>query len=234
MTKATAYRRIRTSRIVAILRSDASQHLVDACRALAEAGIVAAEISLTTPGALRAIEACRAQVEGLSIGAGTVLDASSAEDALAAGAEFLVAPHLDERVVEIALAAEIPALPGGFTPSEVVRAWRAGATWVKVFPSDLGGPEYLKSLKAPLGQIPLAAVGGIDAGNAAAYLAAGADVLGVGSGLVPSSALRAGDMRAITDAAAKLLRAVDAAPLAAARDAEVSGRATSGPDGGAA
>jgi 2-dehydro-3-deoxyphosphogluconate aldolase/(4S)-4-hydroxy-2-oxoglutarate aldolase len=233
MTQATAFHRIRSSRIIAILRSDHPQHLVDACHALSDVGVVAAEVSLTTPGALRAVETCRAQMEGLSIGAGSVLDPSDAEDALAAGAEFLVAPHFDERVVEIALDAEVPVLAGGFTPSEVVRAWKAGASWVKVFPADLGGPSYLKALKAPLQKVPLAAVGGVDAENAAAYLAAGADVLGVGGGLVPASALRDGDMRAIVQTARDLLQAVEGAPRPADEPADIPDRAAPSRSGGA-
>jgi 2-dehydro-3-deoxyphosphogluconate aldolase/(4S)-4-hydroxy-2-oxoglutarate aldolase len=125
--------------------------------------------------------------------AGTVRTAAQADAAAAAGAEAIVGPALSLDVLERADALELPAIPGAFTPSEVERAWSAGAALVKLFPASLGGPHYVRDLLAPLADVPLLVSGGVDAGNARAFLDAGAVAVGIGSALGddPAAALAA-------------------------------------------
>jgi 2-dehydro-3-deoxyphosphogluconate aldolase/(4S)-4-hydroxy-2-oxoglutarate aldolase len=141
-------------------------------------------VTFTTPRATDAIEALRARLPGSAVlGAGTVLDGRQAREALAAGATFLVTPAPCPDVVEEAVRRGVPALPGAFTPGEVLASWRAGASAVKVFPAASGGPGHIRDLRGPFPHIPLIPTGGIGVDDAAAYLAAGAVAVGLGSAL---------------------------------------------------
>lgn len=199
-------------KIVAIIRLRDGGNMPEIAAALIEGGISALEFTLTTPGAVEAIEACRARFGAQAlIGAGTVMDAAAARTSLEAGAQFLVSPHLDPAVVAAAHAAGALAMPGALTPGEIVTAWRAGADVVKVFPIRAFGPAYIKDLLAPLPDIPLMPTGGIDERNAADYLRAGAVGVAVGGKLFDPAAVAARDWQAITDRARMLVEAVSAA-----------------------
>lgn len=195
--------------IVAILRASSSDHLLHACDALLAGGIRAVEVTLTTPSALATITAARKNFrKELYFGAGSVLSPNAAQSAIDAGAQFIVAPSLNFTVITHCLDRNIPIMPGAFTPTEIVNAWEAGATMVKVFPANLGGPELIKALKAPLPQIAMAAVGGVETENAAAFIRSGASALGVGSSLVNDRLLVSGNFGEIQRRAARFIEEV--------------------------
>ncbi|MET7653940.1 MULTISPECIES: bifunctional 4-hydroxy-2-oxoglutarate aldolase/2-dehydro-3-deoxy-phosphogluconate aldolase [unclassified Streptomyces] len=173
------------TRVMAILRSADASGLPAVARALASAGVTCLEITLTTVGALDVLAAVRAELgPDVAVGAGTVITGGQARDALAAGAEFLVAPVVDTAVVRNAADRGIPCYPGAWTPTEVSQAWRAGAAAVKLFPAGSGGPAHLRQLRSPLPDIPLVAVGGVGIDQARDYLDAGARAVGIGSPLL--------------------------------------------------
>lgn len=172
------------------------------------------EVTLDTPGALHTIERWRRTSLPLRVGAGTVLGVREARDALLAGAEYLISPHTDEAIIACGREAGVPVFPGALTPTEIVRAHHAGASAVKVFPvGSVGGPGYLKDVLAPLGHVPLVAVGGVNAGNARAYLDAGAVALGVGGSLVDPGLVRGGRWDDLTGRARALVAACALTPL---------------------
>lgn len=153
---------------------------------MASGGIPVVEITMTVPGALEVIaELHRTSGSSILIGAGTVLDAGAAERCLAAGAQFLVSPGFDLATVKLANREGVLMLAGALTPTEIITAWNAGSDFVKVFPcGNVGGPAYIKAIKAALPQIPVIPTGGVNLATAAQFLAAGAAALGVGGELV--------------------------------------------------
>ncbi|KOG34480.1 bifunctional 4-hydroxy-2-oxoglutarate aldolase/2-dehydro-3-deoxy-phosphogluconate aldolase [Streptomyces resistomycificus] len=173
------------TRVMAILRSADASGLPAVARALAAGGVTCLEVTLTTPGALDSLARIRdALGPDVAVGAGTVITGDQARDALAAGAEFLVAPVVDTAVVRNAADRGVPCYPGAWTPTEVSQAWQAGAAAVKLFPASTGGPAHLRQLRAPLPDIPLVAVGGVGIEEARDYLDAGACAVGIGSPLL--------------------------------------------------
>jgi 2-dehydro-3-deoxyphosphogluconate aldolase/(4S)-4-hydroxy-2-oxoglutarate aldolase len=180
--------------VIGILRGLAPEVTLAAAQAAAEAGLAALEVTLSRADALDQIRALRAALgAAVQVGAGTVLDADQARQALAAGAQFLVSPVVDAGVMAVGQEAGVPLFPGALTPTEVLAAWRAGATMVKVFPANPLGPAYLKALRAPLRGIPLLPTGGVGLHNLDAFLEAGAAGAGVGEPLFDPERLRAGD-----------------------------------------
>ena len=151
------------------------------------------------------------------LGAGTVLDAETAQRCIDAGAEFLVSPGFDPGTVQLANRLGKPIMAGALTPTEVIAAWRAGSDFVKIFPcGTVGGAKYIKALKAPLPQIPMVPTGGVNLQTAAEFIQAGAEALGVGGELVLASALKSGDMKEITETARQFLTIVQEARAAKA------------------
>lgn len=189
-------------RVMAILRSADASGLPAVARALAVGGVTCLEVTLTTTGALDALTRIRAELgPDVAVGAGTVITGGQARDALAAGAEFLVAPVVDTAVIRHAADRGIPCYPGAWTPTEVSQAWQAGAAAVKFFPASTGGPAHLRQLQAPLPDIPLLAVGGVGIDEARDYLDAGACAVGIGSPL-----LRGADQNSAPEALDALTR----------------------------
>ncbi len=197
-------------RLVAVIRADRPEDALFAARAMAEAGVRGIEITFTVPDAARIIrDAVRELPEAAIVGAGTVLGAAQAREALEAGARFLVSPILYPRLVELGHAAGALVAIGGLTPTEILAAHRAGADWVKLFPGEsLGGPAYIKHLRGPFPDIPLMVTGGVTRENAAAYLAAGAQSVGLGSDLAPRNLIKAGDFAALVAHARAVVAAV--------------------------
>jgi 2-dehydro-3-deoxyphosphogluconate aldolase/(4S)-4-hydroxy-2-oxoglutarate aldolase len=170
---------------MAILRSADAEGLPAVARALAAGGITCLEVTLTTSGALDALARIRDELgPEVAVGAGTVITTGQARDALAAGAEFLVAPIVDVDVVRAAAGNGTACYPGAWSATEVYTGWQAGAAAVKLFPAGTGGPAYVRQLRAPLQEIPLVAVGGVDVTEARDYLDAGAYAVGIGSPLL--------------------------------------------------
>jgi len=204
MSRATALDRILGGGIVAVVRANSGEQLVKVVAALAEGGVTAAEITFTVPDAVGVIRRVREALgDSVVLGAGTVLDAETARAAILAGAEFLVSPATNLDVIRMGRRYGVPAMPGAFTPTEILAAWEAGADVVKVFPSDAVGPGYLKAIRGPLPQIRLMPTGGVDLDTAEAFLKAGACCLGVGSSLVEPAAIAAGDFGRLRDLAAR-------------------------------
>jgi 2-dehydro-3-deoxyphosphogluconate aldolase/(4S)-4-hydroxy-2-oxoglutarate aldolase len=180
--------------VIAVIRADSGEQLVNVCRALAEGGVRACEITMTTPGALESIAAAgRSLGEEVLIGAGSVLDACTARAAILAGARFIFSPTLNIETIEMAHRYDCVAVPGALTPTEVLTAWSAGADVVKIFPANHFGPQYLRDIHAPLPQVKLTPTGGVDLNTAADWIKAGAVALGVGSSLVRKDLLASGD-----------------------------------------
>lgn len=185
--------------IIAIIRSDGPDGLAAAAAALYESGIKAVEISLTTPGTLAAIETIRAQLpEGCVIGVGTALDGETAVRSIAAGAQFVVSPVNHQAIIEACLRYNVPTVMGAFTPSEALAAQQWGADFVKIFPANTLGPSYMKALLAPLPQLALVPTGGVTVDNCVEYLQAGCKAVAIGSKVVNSQLIQAGDYGEIT------------------------------------
>jgi 2-dehydro-3-deoxyphosphogluconate aldolase/(4S)-4-hydroxy-2-oxoglutarate aldolase len=204
MSREKTLKRILDGGIVAVVRAESGESLVKVVRALAEGGVTAAEITFTVPDAIEVIRQVRHEVgEAVVLGAGTVLDPETARAALLAGAEYIVAPTVNVDVIRLCRRYDKIVMPGALTPTEVLTAWENGADVVKIFPADLGGPEYLKALRGPLPQIRIMPTGGVDLTTAESFLKAGACCLGVGGSLVDARAVAAGDFTRIRDLAAQ-------------------------------
>lgn len=191
--------RIRESGIIAIMRANSSDQLMAAADAILEGGVNAIEVTMTTPGALEVIRQAREKYgQEVIFGVGSVIDAETARAAILAGAQFVVGPTLDLGVIQLCRRYSVPVVPGAFTPTEILTAWEAGADLVKVFPASFFGPAYLKAVKAPLPQVKLVPVGGVDLDNAAEFIRMGAEVLGVGSSLISQKLLDQGGLDEIS------------------------------------
>ena len=209
MSKGANLHRILKSAVVAILRAPTGDKLVDVAEALLAGGVEVIEITFTVPGAHRVLEQVADRLgDRILLGAGTVLDAETARTALLAGAEFLVAPTVSPAVIQLARRYDKVVMPGALTPTEVLAAWEAGADIVKVFPSDVTGPAYLKAIHGPLPHIRLMPTGGVNLDTAAEFLRAGACALGIGSALAEPSAVAAGDMARVESRARQFVEIV--------------------------
>src|SRR5579871_833388 len=204
--------------IVPVIRASSVDEANRAIEAICAGGIPIVEITMTVPNAVSVIrELVQKRASEVLIGAGTVTNADQAESCLRAGAQFLVSPGLAASVLSVARANAKLAIPGALTPTELMNAQDHGARLVKIFPcGNVGGPKYLKSLKAPFPHASLIPTGGVNAANAAEFVAAGAFALGVGADLVDATALREGNLDKIINAAKELVSAVAAARTAIA------------------
>jgi 2-dehydro-3-deoxyphosphogluconate aldolase / (4S)-4-hydroxy-2-oxoglutarate aldolase len=179
---------IRARRVVAVLRRVAEPAVV--VQALREGGIGVVEITLDSPDALETIAGFRND-PNLIVLAGTVRSVDDVYAAVDAGAQACVGPTLVPDVLDACREAGVPAIPGTLTPTEIETAWRLGAEMVKLFPAGRLGPEFVRDLRGPLGEIPVLATGGIDTSTALAFLRAGAAAVGVGSALVGAADITA-------------------------------------------
>jgi len=197
--------------VLGIIRIEAADDLVTIAHALDDGGLSCIEITMTTPGALRAIEEASEKLTGVLMGAGTVLDATTARQAILAGAKFLVTPTVELDVIETARRYGVVVIPGAMTPTEILTAWEAGADMVKVFPASVLGPSYLKAVRGPLPQIPLVPTGGITADNAGEFIKAGAVMVCAGGWLVDKKAVANGHYEILTERARQLVNTVSKA-----------------------
>jgi 2-dehydro-3-deoxyphosphogluconate aldolase/(4S)-4-hydroxy-2-oxoglutarate aldolase len=195
--------------VIAIMRAESSDQLLAAADAIKAGGVQVIEVTMTTPGALDVIvQATERYGADVLFGAGSVLDSESARAAILAGAQFVVCPTLNLKVIEICHRYSVPVVPGAYTPTEILTAWEAGADMVKVFPASVGGPAYFKAIKGPLPQVKLVPVGGVNLDTTADFVRAGADAVGVGGALVSQKLLDAGDFAALTERARRFYQEV--------------------------
>jgi 2-dehydro-3-deoxyphosphogluconate aldolase/(4S)-4-hydroxy-2-oxoglutarate aldolase len=202
---------LQETKVVAVLRGIADETADETAEALFAGGIRLLEVTMNTPGALSIIGRWRERFAGRTpIGAGTVIDLAMAKEAIAAGAEFLISPNLDEEVVTYGVEKGIEVWPGVMTPSEIVRAWKCGARAVKVFPASALGPSYFREVRGPLGQIPLIATGGLNLENLRSFFDVGITAVGIGSNLTDKSLIESGQFEALTALAQRYVQTANA------------------------
>jgi 2-dehydro-3-deoxyphosphogluconate aldolase/(4S)-4-hydroxy-2-oxoglutarate aldolase len=209
MTKTDKLNLIRETGVIAIMRAQSSEQLMAAADAIKTGGVKVIEVTMTTPGALSVIsEATKRYGEEVLFGAGTVLDPETARAAILAGAGFIVSPTLSVKVIRLCNRYSIPVMPGCATPTEMLTAWEAGADMIKLFPADTGGPDLVKAILAPLPQLQIVPVGGVDLNTAADFIRKGAVALGVGGSLINQKLLDSGDMAELARRAAAFVAEV--------------------------
>ena len=210
MNKSEIMQHIAEIGVIPVVRAESADIALRAIDAIQAGGISVLEITMTVPGAIRIIEEVAQKLGSKAVvGAGTVLDEVTARQCILAGAQFIVSPALNLDTISCCHRYGIVVIPGAMTPTEVVTASSAGADWVKVFPAGaLGGPSYIKALKAPLPHIQLVPTGGVSLKTAADFILAGAIALGVGTDLVDTKALRDGEDRLITQRARQFVEVV--------------------------
>ena len=194
------------ARFATVIRASSAEKAVGAADALIKAGFKLIEVTMTVPDAFEAIKTLASRnLEGIIIGAGTVMSAADARQAIHSGAQFVVSPSCELDIVRPCREAGAVAIPAGLTPTEIVQAWRVGAHFVKVFPAgSMGGPTYIKTLRGPLPDIPLWVSGMVTAHEAQAYLQAGVQLIGLGSELLPAKMVEAEDWDGIAEHARRL------------------------------
>jgi 2-dehydro-3-deoxyphosphogluconate aldolase/(4S)-4-hydroxy-2-oxoglutarate aldolase len=199
--------RIREVGIVPVVRAASGAEALEVVDAICAGGIPVVEITMTVPGAIDVIKDLTSRLgASVVIGAGTVLDSDTARQCIDAGAQFIVSPALDVSTIETCDTLDVPVFPGAMTPTEILTAWKAGATAVKIFPANaVGGATFIKSLKAPLPEIEVIPTGGVSLQNIGEFIKAGALAVGVGADLVK------GDRASITVKAREYVAAVKAA-----------------------
>ena len=209
MNKAAVLERLTATGVIPVIRARSADEAAAAIAAIHKGGVSVLEITMTVPGAVELIREVARRAPNALVGAGTVLDPPSAHACIDAGARFVVSPALNLETIAACREADVAVLPGALTPTEVLTAWNAGADFVKVFPANaVGGPSYLKSLKAPLPQVRLVPTGGVNLKTAKDFIKAGASALGVGADLVDLEALRRGEADRLTDRARQFLALV--------------------------
>jgi 2-dehydro-3-deoxyphosphogluconate aldolase / (4S)-4-hydroxy-2-oxoglutarate aldolase len=204
----TALQVIAEDRVVTVVRSRQPCDVDSLVTALVAGGLRAVELTMTTPDILPRLAGAEIG-GGAVVGVGTVLTAEDADAAIDAGAQFLVTPAVREAVAKAARVREIPVIMGAFTPTEVMAAIDLGAAAVKIFPARANGPDYLRDLHGPFPGVALIPSGGINTGNAATYLAAGAVAVTAGTDVVPPDLVAAADWTAITDRATSFVSAIN-------------------------
>ena len=210
-------RQIADGGVVAVIRLQDGSKLRAVVNALARGGITALEVTMTVPRAIELIaEIAPSLPPGFLLGAGTVVDPETARAAVKAGARYIVSPVFRPAVIEASHAAGAAAMPGCFSPTEILAAWDAGADVVKVFPATALGPAYFKDLKGPMPQVRLMPTGGVSLENAAEWIRAGAVAIGVGGALVDAKLVAAGDFAGITERARRFVERVRQAREASA------------------
>ncbi len=197
------------SGVIAVVRRNEAGSLRRAAEAVVAGGIGAFEVTLTTPGAIDAVrELVAADIPGCLIGAGTVLDEAAAREVIDAGARFVVSPTLEPDVIRYCVEHEVVCIPGALSPSEILRAWRLGASLVKVYPACSVGPEFFRNILAPLPFLRLVPSGGMTLENAAEWIDAGAAAVSMAAALLDPVLVRNGRWDELTTRARRLVDSV--------------------------
>ncbi|MBW4487547.1 MAG: bifunctional 4-hydroxy-2-oxoglutarate aldolase/2-dehydro-3-deoxy-phosphogluconate aldolase [Trichocoleus desertorum ATA4-8-CV12] len=200
---------LKQERAIAVIRAPTFELGQQMAWAVAAGGMRLIEITWNSDRAPELIAALRSELPNCLIGTGTLLNREHLQSAIAAGAQFLFTPHVDFGLIQLALQQGVPIVPGALSPTEIVTAWQAGASSVKVFPVQaVGGASYIRNLQGPLGQIPLIPTGGVTLENAKDFLAAGAIAVGLSGNLFPVAAIQAGNWQAIAQQARNLRQQV--------------------------
>lgn len=212
MSRADIVREIEQTGVVAVIRMKEADKLRAVIDALIEGGVRALELTMTVPGAVGLIEQLSRDLPGeFQLGAGTVLDPETARQVILAGAKYIVSPVLNLDIITLCHRYDVAAMPGCFTPTEILTAWQHGADVVKVFPATALGPQFFKDVRGPLPQVTMMPTGGVTMSNAGEWIKAGAVAIGVGTALVDTKAVAAGDFKQITANAKHLVDSVRAA-----------------------
>lgn len=200
---------VRSQQAIAVIRASNVELGLQMAKAVAAGGMNLIEITWNSQQAARLIHHLRTELPTCMIGAGTILTLDQWWEAIAAGAQFLFTPHINLDMIQIAVGQQIPIIPGALTPTEIVTAWQAGATAVKVFPIEsLGGTAYIRHLQGPLEHVPLIPTGGITVENAKAFIQAGAVAVGLSGQLFPKEAIATENWAEVTDRARRLIRSL--------------------------
>ena len=212
MNKSDITARLLEAGIIAIIRADSSDQLLDAAQALADGGVTAIEVTMTTPNALEVVRDAAAKFgDRILMGVGTVLSEENCASAILAGAQFIVTPVTKPEVIRACHRYGKPIASGAFTPTECLLAHESGADFVKLFPAEQLGPAYIKSILAPLPMLRIIPTGGVTPETASAFLEAGSVALGAGTSLVSKDILQTRDWLALTARAEAFVRAIRAA-----------------------
>ncbi|HVK04509.1 MAG TPA: bifunctional 4-hydroxy-2-oxoglutarate aldolase/2-dehydro-3-deoxy-phosphogluconate aldolase [Armatimonadaceae bacterium] len=212
MSKQQIIERMLNPGVVAVIRADSSEQLMDVAKALEAGGVTAMEVTMTTPNAIDVIRAVRQEMgDRVLMGVGTVLDTETCRAALLAGAQFVVTPVLKPDVIALCNRYSVPIVAGAYTPTEALTAHEAGADFIKIFPADGLGPGYIKALKAPLPQLQIIPTGGVDVDTAGEFIKAGCAAVAAGGSLVGKDVLKSRDWAKLTETARAFVRAVAAA-----------------------
>ena len=212
-TREQTLKTIREVGVVPVVRAESADEAMKIVEAILAGGVNILEITMTVPGAIGVMEEVSRRFGGeVLLGAGTVLDAETARQAILAGAEFVVSPSTDLDLIRLCRRYSKPVMPGALTPTEVVQAWQSGADVVKIFPcGNVGGPKYIKALKGPLPQIEMIPTGGVNLDTTADFIRAGAMAVCVGSALVDRKAVKEGRFEVLTENARKYVELVKSA-----------------------
>jgi 2-dehydro-3-deoxyphosphogluconate aldolase/(4S)-4-hydroxy-2-oxoglutarate aldolase len=212
MTKQEILKKIEDVGVLAVLRGPSEELTLKMVDALIKGGVIGIEITYTTPNAAQVVKSLDREFGSeIVLGMGTLTRPAQVEEALGAGATFLVSPHTAKELGTEMAASGVPVMMGALTPSEVMEAVRLGSDVVKIFPGSLGGPAYMKSLKGPFPDIPMMPTGGVKDSNLVDWFKAGAFAVGAGSNLCPKDLALAGEFEKITKIAAEFMAAIETA-----------------------
>lgn len=205
MSSSDFLEKLAQEKIIAVIRSPNLDIGLKMAHAIAEAGLQIIEITWNSDRPVTLIQQLQKELPQCLIGTGTILTDQELTEAINIGCQFIFTPHTQPSFLAKAVKANIPMIPGALTPTEIVTAWQQGATCVKVFPiGAVGGPDYIKSLQGPLGQIPLIPTGGVTLANSQQFLKAGAIAVGLASDLFPTALVKTENWQSITAIAQKL------------------------------
>ncbi|MBW4629334.1 MAG: bifunctional 4-hydroxy-2-oxoglutarate aldolase/2-dehydro-3-deoxy-phosphogluconate aldolase [Brasilonema octagenarum HA4186-MV1] len=200
---------LKQHKVIAVVRAPKVSLTRQMALAVASGGIQLIEITWNSAGATELIAQLKIELPNCTIGTGTLLNLEQMQEAIAAGAQFLFTPHVDPKMIQAAVDIGVTIIPGALSPTEIVTAWSCGATCVKVFPTEaMGGVSYIRSLRGPLGHIPLIPTGGVTLENAKEFLEAGAIAVGLSSQLFPKEFVDTQNWEAITSKAASLMQKI--------------------------
>jgi len=217
MTKVHVCTRIREIGILPAIRVPTAENALFAARQMVKWGIPIVELTMTVPGAIGVIEELKRTDPELIVGAGSVIDVETARACVNSGAAFITSPGFDAEIVEFTLKHKVAAIPGALTPSEIMRAHKAGADIIKIFPcAQVGGPEYIRALRHPFPHVALIASGGVTQQNAGQFIQRGATALGIRGELIPPEAIERRDENWIHELVGRFLAIVERARAAQA------------------